>query len=133
MKGNQFTRIAVGNPVDDKLQLGLDPQKFDNLSLFTIDENGNMNIDDDMKWMTDYDIAVSKGMGITMDITDDEYNNGFDRLIVLGVKSTDATTSKQLVEQLIHQPYLWSGRDEFFKSRNANQQHTGCKIRLEEH
>ena len=100
MKGDQFTRIAVGNPVDDKLQLGLDPQKFDNLSLFTIDENGNMNIDDDMKWMTDYDVAVSKGMGITMDITDDEYNNGFDRLIVLGVKSTDATTSRQLAEQL---------------------------------
>jgi hypothetical protein len=101
MKGNQFTRIAVGNPVDDTLQLGLDPQKFDDLSLFNIDANGNMNIDDGLKWMTDYDIAVSKGMGITLDITDDEYNNGFDRLIVLGVKTTDATNSKQLVEKLI--------------------------------
>ena len=101
MKGDQFTRIAAGNPIDDKLQLGLDPQKFNDLSLFTIDANGNMNIDDGMKWMTDYDIAVSKGMGITLDITDDEYNNGFDRLIVLGVKSTDATNSKQLVEQLL--------------------------------
>ena len=101
MKGDQFTRIAIGNPIDEKLQLGLDPQKFNDLSLFTIDENGNLNIDDDLKWMTDYDIAVSKGMGITLDITDDEYNNGFDRLVVLGVKSTDATSSKQLVEKLL--------------------------------
>ena len=101
MKGDQFTRIAVGNLVDQTLQLGLDPQKFDDLSLFTIDENGNMNIDDGLKWMTDYGIAVSKGMGVTLDITDDEYNNGIDRLIVLGVKTTDATTTKQLVEQLM--------------------------------
>src|SRR5437868_7755265 len=50
MKGNQFTRIAVGNPVDSKLQLGLDPSKFDDLSLFTIDVNGNMTIDDGLKW-----------------------------------------------------------------------------------
>ncbi|MEO7044007.1 MAG: hypothetical protein ABI091_01780, partial [Ferruginibacter sp.] len=52
MKGDQFTRIAVGNIIDQSLQLGLDPQKFDDLSLFTIDENGNMNIDDGLKWMT---------------------------------------------------------------------------------
>ena len=100
MKGDQFTRIAIGNLVDEKLQLGLDPTKFNDLSLFTIDENGNLNIDENLKWMTDYDVAVSKGMGITLDITDDEYNNGFDRVIVLGVKSTDATNTKQLVEQL---------------------------------
>ena len=101
MKGEQFTRIAVGNPIDETLQLGLDPTRFNDLSIFTIDENGNLNIDENLKWMTDYDVAVSKGMGITLDITDDEYNNGFDRLIVLGVKTTDATNSKQLVEQLL--------------------------------
>ena len=101
MKGNQFTRIAVGNPVDPSLQLGLDPQKFDDLSLFTIDENGNMNIDEGLQWMTDYDVAVSKGMGITLDITNDEYENGFDKVIILGVKTTDATASKQLVEKML--------------------------------
>lgn len=101
MKGDQFTRIAIGNPIDNNLQLGLDPQKFNDLSLFTIDADGNMNIDEGLKWMTDYDVAVSKGMGVTLDITDDEYNNGIDRLIVLGVKNTDATYSKQLVEELL--------------------------------
>lgn len=101
MKGDQFTRISVGNPVDSKLQLGLDPQKFNDLSLFQMDSNGNLNIDDRMKWMTDYDVAVSKGMGITLDITDDEYNNGFDRLIVLGIKDSDSVLSKQLLELLV--------------------------------
>ncbi|MDN3657348.1 hypothetical protein QWZ08_16980 [Ferruginibacter paludis] len=101
MKDSQFTRIAVGNAVDETVQLGLDPQKFDDLSLFTIDADGNLNIDEGLKWMTDYNTAVSKGFGITLDITDDEYNNGFDRLIVLGIKGSDATSSKQLFEQLI--------------------------------
>jgi hypothetical protein len=124
MKGNQFTRIAIGNAVDETVQLGLDPQKFDDLSLFTIDENGNLNIDEGLKWMTDYTTAVSKGFGITLDITDDEYNNGFDRLIVLGIKGSDATNSKQLFEQLItNHIYAVDGLDFLKVGTSTNNTH----------
>ncbi|HEY6978177.1 MAG TPA: hypothetical protein VH396_17875 [Chitinophagaceae bacterium] len=100
-KGDQFTQIAVGNPVNPKLQLGLDPQKFDDASVYSIDENGNLKIDDGIKWMADYNEAVAQGMGITLDITEEQYNEGFDRVIVLGVKDADATISKQMLEKLI--------------------------------
>lgn len=100
-KGDQFTQIAVGNPVNPELQLGLDPKKFDDASVYAIDESGNLKIDDGIKWMAYYDDAVAEGMGITLDITAQQYNEGFDQLIVLGIKDADAANSKQILETLI--------------------------------
>ena len=41
-----------------------------------------------MKWMVDFDEAVKQGMGICMELSTDEAREGFDRLIVLGIKGT---------------------------------------------
>ena len=41
-----------------------------------------------------------KGMAETLDITQQQYDEGFDNVIVLGVKNSDATTSKALIEDL---------------------------------
>lgn len=100
-KNGVFRHIQVGNPINQNLQLGLDPQKFNNGAIYSIDAGGNMVIDEKLKWMTDYPEAVKNGMGITLDLSDAQYNEGFDRLIVLGVKNTDAANSRVLLEKLI--------------------------------
>ena len=100
-KGDQFAQIAVGNLVNPELQLGLDPKKFDDASVYAIDEAGNLKMDDGIKWMAHYNDAVAQGMGITLDITAQQYNEGFDQLVVLGIKDADASNSKQMLETLV--------------------------------
>jgi hypothetical protein len=101
MQGNNFSHIVVGNPVPQDLQLGLDPKKFDDDQLFHLDADGNLQVDPGLKWMTDYPTAESVGMGISLDITDAQWDQGFDRLIVLGIRNEDAIASKAQLEELL--------------------------------
>lgn len=101
MQGNNFSHIVAGNVVPANLQLGLDPAKFNDDQLFHLDSNGNLEVDPGLKWMTDYPTAESVGMGISLDITDAQWDQGFDRLIVLGLQNGDAMTSKAKLEELV--------------------------------
>lgn len=85
--------------VKDYLQVGLDPglEEGD----ITKDES-DINLNDDLKWMVDFDEAVKAGMGTRINLTIEEANKGFDQLFVLGMRvSSDAETSKKEFENLI--------------------------------
>ncbi len=100
VKDNVFCHIATGNVIAETIPVGLNPAKFEDENTYTVDENGDLQIDEDLKWMTDYNVALEKGMAVTLDITQQQFNQGFDKVIVLGVKNADSANSKLLVEDL---------------------------------
>ncbi|WP_127507597.1 hypothetical protein [Actinoplanes solisilvae] len=81
------TGPILGEPIPAELQVGPDPsQGADGLAL---DENGDLTIPDAMAWTVDFDAAVAAGMGFRLDLDDGQARNGFDRIVVLGVRLAD--------------------------------------------
>lgn len=59
-------------------------------------------VDEGMGWMVDFDAAVDAGMGLRIDLTDDQAGEGIDRLVVLGVRaSMDAAESARALRDLL--------------------------------
>jgi hypothetical protein len=103
IKNNKFEHIVVGNKIPDQLQLGMDPARFteEDGSVYHIDENGDLKIEENLQWLADYSKAVDIGMGITLPLSQQQYDTGFDKLLVLGVKGLDVTESQQALEKLL--------------------------------
>lgn len=97
----QYKHIAVGKPVPENLQLGLDPKKFDLEDVFQLDGEGNLQVDEGMLWMTDYQEAVRLGMGITLPLTTEEAAEGFDKVLVIGIKDISPTKARNELEKLL--------------------------------
>lgn len=92
----------VGNTLDPIIITGIDPD-FDgtNPSFERDPVTGKITTGDDIKWMTDFNEACAKGLGIRIPLTYSQATNGFDKLIVLGAKtSKDELEGKALLEQL---------------------------------
>lgn len=101
MRGEQFIHIAVGNPLPaDRLVVGLDPATFDT-DTFEYDEDGNLIVDPSIEWLTDFEAARQIGMALTIPIDEEDVNQGFDRVLVLGIKDTTEAEGQALIEQLI--------------------------------
>ncbi len=94
----------LGNPIPSPLILTPDPSaaSADQVHL----ENGDLVVSDEMKWVVDFDRAVSVGMGFKINLgqwTVDQWTRGLSRLMVLGVRlSGGAAAGKQLLETLIN-------------------------------
>ena len=59
-------------------------------------------LDDRMAWMVDYDEAVRLGLAITIPLDSSQYARGFERLVVLGVRTAgNAAEQAHLVEELL--------------------------------
>lgn len=103
IKNNQFQHIVAGNKIPDQLQLGMDPARFteDDGSVYHIDENGDLQIEENLKWLADYGKAVETGMGITLPLSRQQFEAGFDKLLVLGVKGLDVNDSQLALEKLL--------------------------------
>lgn len=92
-------REVIGNPIPDPLFLGYDPNAAEQDYDF---ENGKYEVPDNIKWMTDFEEAIKVGMAMKIDLSGSESGNGFDRVLVLGVKySTNYTDGQALLEELI--------------------------------
>ena len=100
-RGNTFVHIKIGRQVPVDIQLGLDPEKFGDETLFGLEENKDLKLDPGLEWMSYYPKAIEKGLGITLDITAEDYDKGFDQLIVLGIHEGDANQSAKKLESLI--------------------------------
>ncbi len=93
------SREVAGKPIPDLLILGLHPEEEDP-DTFEL-ENEERKIPDDIKWLTDFEEAEKKGMALRVPVSDAEFKNGFDKIIVLGVKlSQDELQGKETVERL---------------------------------
>jgi hypothetical protein len=90
---------VTGEPIPSPLIVGPDPSAAPQDQLRQIDDE--LAVSDDMRWMVDFDEAVKQGMGFRVVLSKQEWQRGFDRLFVLGVRmSADETESQQLLETL---------------------------------
>ena len=106
MRDDQFIHIQSGNPLPDgplpkdKLAVGLDPDSFSE-ETFHYDTDGNLIVDEKIRWLTDYDEAERLGMAISITLDEQDLENGFDKVFVLGIKDTTPQAGKKLLEQLL--------------------------------
>lgn len=106
----------VGRAVDSgngSLVLGFDPSLFGPNAPHTHfnqdPATGDLtDIPPQMHWLTDFNAAVECGMGYRFTISQDQYEHGFDKLFVMGVRSEGsenpdqrADTNQSKLEQLI--------------------------------
>ncbi|HEY2496510.1 MAG TPA: hypothetical protein VGK24_05530 [Candidatus Angelobacter sp.] len=106
--GTTVVKTVIGNPIPDDLTTGPDPSlpQADQIHL----TNDDLVLDDNLKWLADFDRAVSVGMGFKIDLTPEQAQTGFDRLLVVGVRiSSDETASRQMLETLIAHQYSVPG------------------------
>ncbi len=90
----------LGNSIPWPLTVGPDPQAPDAEQIRQ--ENGEIVVGEDLKWLTDFDRAVEIGMGFRVDLTSTMATQGFERLLVIGLRlSADAMEGKRLIEELL--------------------------------
>ena len=92
------TNHLFSNPVKYNLPVGLDPSETE--ANIQKDFDG-IHLNEELKWMFDFPEAEKAGMATVIELSDELYDQGFDQILVLGLKvSTDAVKSKELVEEL---------------------------------
>jgi hypothetical protein len=80
------THVAAGSPVPADLKLSLDPDPANqSTEQFSLDQDGNLVVAPSIRWMVDFDEAVTKGMAISLPITPAEALAGFDEVLVVGL------------------------------------------------
>ncbi|MGH9895526.1 MAG: hypothetical protein ACREA0_26785, partial [bacterium] len=85
-----------GNPIPDSLPVGPAPS-----ALIGEVPNDELGLDEGARWLVDFNEAAKIGMGIRIRLKSANATQGFDRLVVLGVKaSLDATASAQRLSEL---------------------------------
>ncbi len=93
------TKEAVGNLVPTPLIVGLDPKQTDETNL--IQKEGTIEMPDYLAWLTDFEAAEKVGMAIRIPLSRREYLNGFDELVVTGIRySLSEDESKDVLEDL---------------------------------
>lgn len=104
-------KTELSNLVRTPLIVGPNPtaEKADQ---FQENADGDLVTPEEMRWMTDFTEAVNKGMGFRIDLDADTAKNGFERVLVLGVRlGSSETEGKGELEDLL-QKHLY-GRSGF--------------------
>jgi hypothetical protein len=74
---------AVGGVITVPLDVGPDPSADASHTIHP--EGGDLFVPGELKWMVDFESAVEAGMGLEIDLTPQQAESGFDRLLVLGL------------------------------------------------
>jgi hypothetical protein len=92
-------RTVIGAPIPDPLVLGPDPSAPD-LGIDRVDSE--IQLAAELRWMHDFAEAERVGMAVRVPLNEVEAASGFDRLLVIGLRSSvDPQGSRTLVEELI--------------------------------
>jgi hypothetical protein len=87
-KGGELRKMAKGLPVPEPLRLTPDPSDDTQMDpANVVDVADSFKVPASVAWTVSYTEALNKGMAIDVPLTGDELTSGFDRLIVLGVKT----------------------------------------------
>src|SRR5262249_13476315 len=92
--------VVVGAPVPVRLLTGPDPDAPDDQQLRP-DAAGGLVVPTDLRWIADFDRAVEVGMGLRVPLSEAAARAGFDRVLVLGVR-TGGDGAGGLAELLRH-------------------------------
>ena len=85
------------------LILGPDPNSEEDLfEELEVDGQVELKMDERIRWLYDFEAAVANGMAIKIEISNAQFNTGFDKVTALGLRlSADQNHSQQLLEELI--------------------------------
>lgn len=90
----------IGEPIASPLIVGPDPSAVEGADLNMLGDD--LVVGEDMKWLIDFNTAVSKGMGFRIDLSAEQAQRGFDRLLVLGVRvSANKSKGQELLQDLL--------------------------------
>ena len=81
----KIRKTGWGDLIPSSLSTGPTPTSA---SIYASGSTPTIPVDPEIRWMVDFDEAEKVGMGIRIALTPDEARNGFDRLLVLGLKGT---------------------------------------------
>jgi len=86
---------VTGAAVPATLEVSPNPHAADQISVN--EQTGVLHVPDNLRWLTDFDRAVTVGMGVRIPLTD-PIRGGLDRLVVIGLReqSTPAKTATDL-------------------------------------
>ncbi len=91
---------VVGRPIPGNLAVAPDPSAAEDDQLRP--DGDDLEVGSELEWVTDFDVAVDRGMGFRIGLDDGDVERGFDELIVLGVRiSADPETSRVALEELL--------------------------------
>jgi hypothetical protein len=104
---------AIGGLVTLPLDVGPDPTAdptTDPTSAIHPD-GGNLYVPDQLRWMVDFETALAAGMALSIPLTPDQADGGFDRLLVIGVQmaASESDGAAALEELLYHHQVGRSG------------------------
>ena len=107
--GDTLVLEAVGNFIPSPLIAGPDPLAEEGEDLHQ--EGDDIVLSPAMRWMADFDEAVRVGMAFRVNLTPQQFAQGFDKLMVLGVRlSEDEAGGQDSFEQLLkHHHYSRGG------------------------
>jgi len=102
IRNNRAVHVVAGNDVPAAVTVGVGPGAAgEGGASYSLDANGNLTVDPRLRWLTDFDTAVAQGLGVTIPLTAVDATQGFDRLLVLGVRETGANADRQSLEDLL--------------------------------
>ena len=110
-RGNQ-KRYVLGNRIIEPLAMTPDPKLLGDEALSDVIQttDGAYKIDDKVRWTVDFDRAVNVGMGIRVQLQGNEWDTGFDRVVVVGVKtSMSPLDTSRALEKLIDAQHYTRG------------------------
>jgi hypothetical protein len=80
--------VVTGKPVVSPLIVAPDPSAPVEEQL-KHDEHGELVFPEEMRWMVDFDRAVEVGIGLRINLNQTQAANGFERVLVVGLRSSD--------------------------------------------
>ncbi|HVF95765.1 MAG TPA: hypothetical protein VM871_00505, partial [Flavisolibacter sp.] len=99
--GNVETLFKTTKYVPSVLSVSPDPSLLKDDQMKPGDR-GDLNVNKDIQWLTDFDTAIEAGMGLKIDLTPAQYSAGFDKLIVVGLRfSADELDNGAMLEDLL--------------------------------
>ncbi len=118
-------------PIPDALKLGIDPTLDPSEEPISFDQRTINNIENELiadqtvDWMIDFNAAISKGMGAKINLTANQFTQGFEKILVLGVKSTLTIEESQLrLEELFNNHHYTDGLSLLKQGTNTNNTET---------
>ncbi|MEO8700573.1 MAG: hypothetical protein ABI867_11045 [Kofleriaceae bacterium] len=98
-KGDTTVFQHHGRAIPSTLAVGPDPSLPPGEQITR--DGAELKLNDDLKWLGSFDEAIARGMGIKIPLPEKDYNAGFDRVVVLGVRmGSDPEHGAQLLEAL---------------------------------
>ncbi|NVK50278.1 MAG: hypothetical protein HWE09_10935 [Cyclobacteriaceae bacterium] len=117
-RGGQYQHIATGKTVQKPLPVSLDPSG-DQADYFKHLPNGDLEVPGEISWMFDFNAAVDAGMGVKIPLDKEDWEKGFDLVMVYGVQNKDAAQSQELVDKLFTNHLYSDGGLEYLAAGTA--------------